>query len=157
MIARLTTWFASRTRREQILLASMAVLAVLTLAWALVIRPLGDALSSATARHTDAVLRLASTRARVEVVDTARRAPLPRPGAPLETTIRDRANDAGFALASVDTEGSRVQVTIASAKPGPLVAWLAELERSGILVDNLSTTDHGDRTVAVRMSLKARS
>ena len=78
-------------------------------------------------------------------------------GGPLETTVRMRANDAGFALTSVVPQGGdRVQITIASARPGALIGWIADLEASGILVDRLGTTDNGDRTVAVQMTLKAQ-
>ena len=44
-----------------------------------------------------------------------------------------------------------------SARPGALTAWLARLERAGILVDSLTMTDKGDRTVSVTMTLKARA
>jgi len=44
----------------------------------------------------------------------------------------------------------------ASARPGALIGWIADLEASGILVDRLGTTDNGDRTVAVQMTLKAQ-
>jgi general secretion pathway protein M len=49
-----------------------------------------------------------------------------------------------------------VQIAIASARPGALIGWIADLEASGILVDRLGTTDNGDRTVAVQMTLKAQ-
>jgi hypothetical protein len=44
----------------------------------------------------------------------------------------------------------------ASARPGALIGWIADLEASGMLVDRLGTTDNGDRTVAVQMTLKAQ-
>ena len=49
-----------------------------------------------------------------------------------------------------------VQIAIASARPGALFGWIARLESAGILVDSLSTTDNGDKTVSVQMTLKAR-
>lgn len=157
MIARFKTWFGDRSLREKQLLIVMAALAVLTLVWAGIIRPLGDGLSSARERHTDAVIRLAETEARVKAVRALQRdgaAPL---NAPLDAVIRDRANEAGFALANVAPQGqSGVQIAIASARPGALFGWIARLESAGILVDSLSSTDNGDKTVAVQMTLKAR-
>lgn len=157
MIERFKTWFGDRSLREKRLLIVMAGLAVLTLVWAGIIRPLGDGLSSARERHTDAVIRLAETEARVKAVESLQRdlgAPL---NAPLDAVIRDRANETGFALASVAPQGQGgVQIAIASARPGALFGWIARLESAGILVDALSTTDNGDKTVSVQMTLKAR-
>ena len=36
------------------------------------------------------------------------------------------------------------------------MAWIAGLEQDGILVDTLTLTDNGDKTVAAQISLKAR-
>lgn len=156
MTERLLLWYRARSRREQYLLLAGAAMAVLALGYFLVV-PLGDALESAKTRHGDAVIRLGETQARVDAVKAAqadRAAPL---AGPLEAMVRTRANDAGFALASVVPQGGdRVQITIASARPGALIGWIADLEASGMLVDRLGTTDNGDRTVAVQMTLKAQ-
>jgi len=155
MIERLLFWFRGRTRREQYLLAGAAALAALTLLYGAL--ALGDALAAAKSRHADAVIALGETQARVDAVKAAQG---PRPAvldAPLESAIRMRANDAGLALTNVSAQGvDRVQINIASARPGALVAWIADLEAAGILVDRLGTTDNGDRTVAAQMTLKAR-
>lgn len=158
MIERFKPWFAERSQREKYLLVIMVALAAFALLWGLIILPVTDGLSSARERHADAMLRLAETRARVKDVGLllkARAAPI---GAPLDAVIRDRANEAGFALASVGAESAdRVQISIASARPGALIGWLAGLESSGILVDTLSMTDNGDRTVAAQMTLKVQA
>jgi general secretion pathway protein M len=157
MIEQFKTWYGDRSLREKRMLIVMAALAVLTLVWAGIVRPLGDGLSSARERHMDAVIRLAETQGRVRAVATLQRdraAPL---NAPLDAVIRDRANEAGFALASVAPQGQNgVQIAIASARPGALFGWIARLESAGILVDALSTTDNGDKTLSVQMTLKAR-
>ena len=71
--------------------------------------------------------------------------------------MRERANEAGFALGSVTAQGTdRVQISIPSAKPGALFAWIAGLEDSGILIDQLSTGNNGDQTVSAQITLKAR-
>jgi general secretion pathway protein M len=157
MIQRFTTWFGDRSLRERRLLIVMAALALLTLVWAGIIRPVGDGLSSARERHADAVIRLAETEARVRAVEALQRDRAPPLNAPLDAVIRDRANEAGFALANVAPQGQGgVQIAIASARPGALFGWIARLESAGILVDSLSTTDNGDKTVSVQMTLKAR-
>jgi general secretion pathway protein M len=157
MIERFRFWFAGRSLRERRLLLVMFALLALTIVWAGIIRPVTDGLSSARERHTDALIRLAETQARVkelEAIQRQRPAPLE---AQLDTVIRDRANEAGFALASVTPDGpNRVQITIATARPGPLLGWIAGLESAGILIDSLSTADNGDKTVSAQISLKVR-
>jgi general secretion pathway protein M len=158
MIERLRPWFDARSQREKYMLVAMVALAIIALVWGLIVLPVTDGLSSARERHADAVLRLAETQARVKdvaVIEKQRGTPLT--GA-LDAAIRDRANEAGFALASVGAESAdRVQISIASARPGALVGWLAGLESAGILVESLSTTDNGDRTVAAQMTLKMQA
>lgn len=157
MTERFRLWFAGRSLRERRMLLVMVALLALTIVWGGIIRPVTDGLSSARERHTDALIRLAEAQARVKELETVQRqrpAPLE---AQLDTVIRDRANEAGFALASVTPDGpNRVQITIATARPGPLLGWVAGLEAAGILVDSLSTTDNGDKTVSAQLSLKVR-
>ena len=155
MIERLILWFGARSKREQYLVLGAAVLAVLTFGYGAIAS--GDALAAAKSRHGDAVIALGETQARVDAVkaaQTGRAAPL---DAPLEAVVRARANEAGFALTSVAPQGTdRVAVAIASARPGALIAWVADLEAAGVLVDRLATTDNGDHTVAVQMTLTAQ-
>lgn len=157
MIANLKTWFDGRSLREKRLLLIMAGLAVLTLIWGGIIRPLNDALSSARERQASAVLRLGETQAQIatlRVLQQNRPEPL---GAPLVDVMRTRANDAGFPLSLANPLGNdRVQIAITSARPGALLGWIADLERSGVLVDSLNATNNGDQTVAVQLTLKVR-
>lgn len=157
MTERFKIWFAGRSVREQRMLMVMVALLVLTLFWVAIIRPMTDGLSSARERHTDATIRLAGTRARVKEVETLQRQrPAPIEAA-LDAVIRDRANEAGFALASVTMDGpNRVQISIPTARPGALFGWIAGLESSGILVDSIATTDNGDKTISAQVSLKVR-
>lgn len=154
----LRTWFERRSLRERRLLLIMGALAVLTLIWAVVIRPVGDGLSSARERHANAVTRLGETEATVALLRAAQRSrPAPLTGA-LADIVRVQADMAGFSLTSLDQDGAdRVRIAIPSARPGALTAWLAKLERGGILVDSVTMTDKGDRTVSVTMTLKARA
>ncbi len=154
----LRTWFEGRSLRERRLLLVMGALAVLTLIWAVVIRPVGDGLSSARERHASAVTRLGETEATVALLRAAQRSrPAPLTGA-LADIVRVQADMAGFSLTNLDQDGAdRVRIAIPSARPGALTAWLAKLERGGILVDSVTMTDKGDRTVSVTMTLKARA
>jgi general secretion pathway protein M len=157
MIAQLKTWFDGRSLREKRMLLVMAALAALTLLWAGIILPVTDALSSSKERHADAVVRLGETQARLAVLRDLQRDRPAALGGPLDAIIRTRANDAGFPLSLATPLGSdRVQIAITSARPGALLAWIGELERSGILVDSLNMTNNGDQTVAAQLTLKAR-
>ena len=157
MIERLRLWFAGRSSREQRMLLVMVALLALTIVWVGIIWPVTDGLSSARERHADAVIRLAETQARVKEVEALQRNRPAALEAQLDSVVRDRANEAGFALASVTPDGpNRVQITIATARPGPLFGWIAGLEAAGILVDSLATTDNGDKTISAQLSLKVR-
>lgn len=153
----LRTWFAERSLREKRLILAMLALAALTIVWGGIVRPVGDALSSARERFDDAERRLATTAAAVDALHAAQdRRSVPIAGA-LADTVRREADAAGFTLANLDPQGpDRVRVGIRSARAGVLVAWLARLERLGVLVDSAALTDNGDRTVGVDLTLKAR-
>lgn len=152
------TWFTERSLREKRLLVVMVALLALTLVWFAIIRPLGDALSSERQRHADAVVRLGETAAAVDAIRLIRRGDTAPPAGTLADTVRARAADAGFAIASLnDSQPGRVTVAIAGAKPAALVSWLARLENAGVLVDTATLTDKGDRTVGVQLVLKARA
>ena len=152
----LRLWFAGRSLRERRLILGAVALALLTLVWGGVLRPLGDALAGARERQEDAVLRLADTRTAVDAIRAAQANRTPLTGS-LADTVRASADEAGFTLASLDQQGAdRVRVGIASARGGALVGWLARLERSGVLVDAAQLTDHNDHTVGVDLTLKAR-
>ena len=153
----LRLWFDGRAPREKKLLLVMVALAVLTLVWAAIIRPVGDGLSSARERHADAVTRLGETQAQVAALRTIQRNRARPLTGTLADVVRAEADQAGFSLASLDQDGTRVRVGIQSARPAALVAWLARLERIGILVDTATMTDNGDKTVGVALALKARA
>ena len=157
MTDRLRLWFAARSLREKRLLIVMVALAAVTLVWALIIRPVNDGLSNARERHENAVIRLAETQARVKAVAAIEQQHPAGIGAPLDAIIRDRANEAGFALTSVNADGpNRVQIAIATARPGALFGWIAQLESAGIIVESLATADNGDKSVSAQISFRVR-
>jgi general secretion pathway protein M len=153
----LRSWFDARAPREKKLLLVMAALAVLTLIWGAIIRPVGDGLSSARERHADAVTRLGETQGQVAALKAIQRGrPRPLTGT-LADVVRIEADQAGFTLTSLDQDGANVRVAIQSARPAAVVAWLARLERIGILVESAAMTDTGNKSVGVTLILKARA
>jgi general secretion pathway protein M len=157
MIANLRNWFDGRSLREKRLLLAMGALAILTIVWGGIIRPVTDGLSSARERYAGAVVRLGNTQTRVAAVQALQQNRPAVLSGPLEAAVRARADSAGFPLsAATPIDNNRVQIAINSARPAALLAWIAELEGAGILVDTLNVTNNGDKTVAVQMTLKAR-
>lgn len=152
----LRAWFAGRSLRERRLLLVAAALAAVTLLWAGIVIPVRDSLSSARERHAGAVDRLGTTIVRVDLLRGIGRRPAL--AGDLVALVRAEADQAGFALATIDAEGTdRVRATIQSARAGALAGWLARLEARGVLVDSATLTDHGDRTVGAVLVLKARA
>lgn len=156
MTERLLLWYRARTLREQRLVLAGGVIAILAIAYLLIV-PLNDVLESERGRHATDVIALGETQVRIDAVKAAQAAHVAPLAEPLETLIRTRANDAGFALAAVTPQGGdRVVISIQAARPGALTGWIADLEASGVLVEQLTTTDNGDRTLGAQMTLRAR-
>lgn len=151
-------WFDARSPRERRLLLAMIALAVVTLIWAVMILPVRNGLSSSRARYTDAVVRLGSAQAGLaQVKAMQRRGGGAVLGAPLPDVVRARADAAGFALSALDVEGpGRVRASIATARAGALMQWIAGLEAEGVLVESLSVSGSGAGTVTAQMTLRAR-
>ncbi|WP_343527232.1 type II secretion system protein GspM [Sphingomonas sp.] len=152
----LKLWFDGRSTREKRLLLVMVGLLAVTIVWGGILRPLGDGLSSARERHADAVIRLGEAQAMADELRQRRRRPTL--AGSLADTVRLSAEQAGFALSALTEDGpGRVRAQIASARPGALTPWLARLERGGVLVEQATLTDNGDRTVGVALLLRARA
>lgn len=154
----LSAWFAARSVRERRMILVMLALAAVTLVWAVVILPVRNGLSSSRARYASAVVRLGAAQAGLaQVKALQRRQPQPLT-ASLADTVRARAEEAGFALASLDVDApDRVRTSIATARAGALMAWVAGLERDGILVESLSVSGAGPGTVSAQLTLQARA
>jgi general secretion pathway protein M len=151
-------WWRARTPREQRLLLIMAALLVLVLGWLLVIRPLSDALDSAKRRHGAAVEALAEARVHAEAAGRRRDRRPTRSPLPVDALIGRTATEAGFAGARIAGQGpARATVAIDAARPQAFFAWVALMERSGLIVDRLSARANNDRTLAVEAAFRARA
>lgn len=150
----LSLWWRARSAREQRLLAIMAVLAAFVLGWLLVVRPLADALDAAKARHGAALVTLAQARAREAA---GRGAAGAAPALPVDSLLGQAAGEAGFAGARIASQGpARATIAIDAARPQALFAWLALLERRGLVVERLRAQANSDRTLSAEAALRAR-
>lgn len=154
MIARFAPWWRERSVREQRMLLAMFALLAVTFLWLGIYRPLQSALSRTRERHQEAVVRLGEVRADAEALRA-----LQRPGqaalpGPLVAVVTQAANDAGFGGATVAPQGDRrVSISISSARPAAVLAWIAGLEERGIVVERLSARANSDPTLAVDATL----
>lgn len=155
MTASIKAWFAALSLREKRLVLAAVVLAIVTLFWFGLVRPVSDGLADARVRHSTAVQRLAEIESQIESVKIMQRTRPAPISAPLETVVRERAAEAGFALANVSPQPNNgLQIAIAAARPAAFFAWVADLEASGILVESLSTSDNADQTISATLVLK---
>lgn len=150
-------WLIGLSPRERLLIGVAAGLALIVLLWFGIIRPVREGLDAARDRTFDAATRLAGVRGAVAAVEPLAKATAPDRRGSLEALVRERATTAGFVLSTVSPQSNNaVAIAMASARPAALFAWIAELEDQGILVDQLQTTDNGDGTLSVALTLRAR-
>ena len=146
-------WWAQRSQREQRLLLVMMALLGLVAGWLLVVRPLGDALDAAKARHGTAAVALAEAKARTPGAAPAGTAAR----VPIDGVVSRTAGEAGFANARVAAQApTRAMVAIDAARPQALFAWIAQLEGQGVTVDSLRARVNADRTLNVEAAFVAR-
>ncbi len=153
----LIDWYDARALREKRLILVMLALFAVTIVWGGIIRPVRDGLESTRERHAGAEVRLGEVQRQVTQVKAIQRSRARVPEGPLPDAVRARADEAGFALASLEPDGDRVRISIATAKPGALLGWIAGLEGDGLLVDASTINGNGDGTVAATLTLKARA
>jgi general secretion pathway protein M len=154
MKAQLLLWWRDRNLREQRMLLVMFALLAVTILWLGIYRPVQDALSDAHARHQEAVIRLGDVQAQANALKAVQKSGLPTQLAPLLPIVTESATDAGFANATIAPQGERrVSVSIPSARPAPVLAWLAALEAQGIVVERLSARANADPTLAIDVTL----
>jgi len=157
MIARFKALWAARTPRERWLLGAMLALFALVLAWLLILRPLGDLLSTAKERHGNAVAALAEARAQAAAIAALERQKPAAIQGPIDQAVAAAASQAGFQLSQLQPEGpGRVAIAIGTARPQALFGWIAGLEAQGYIVERMSASSNPDRTVAAQVVLRAR-
>ena len=158
MTEQLRDWFFARSVRERRLILLMLVIAVILLAWLLVIRPLGNGYDRALERHLEAVDRNGRVRALAEGARAPRQALAAAPaGVDLGLIVAEAATRSGLTLDSNSPAGpNAVTVTIAQMSAATAVQWLREFELQGISVEDVRMAPAGDGTVSMTARL-ARS
>jgi general secretion pathway protein M len=149
MIDNMKIWWRGHSAGERRIIAILGVAVALVFLWLGVWRPVTSGLDTGWDRHGAALDRYGSVRAKVEAL-SRRSAAIPAPGGrpSLEQLVGQTAAEAGFTLDRVAGQGdNRMSVNIASARMGPLLAWLSRLEQAGVAVQTISIVPGGTEGV----------
>jgi general secretion pathway protein M len=152
------TWWRSLTLREQRLLLAMLALLTIVLLWLLIIRPVGDALSNARERHSDAAVALAEARAQAALIRQLEgSAAASRTNEPVDALISRSASLAGFPIARLERDGAnQATLVLGSVRPQAFFGWLSQMESQGLIVERLNASTNSDRTLIIQVTLRQR-
>ncbi|NCP11036.1 MAG: type II secretion system protein M [Sphingomonadales bacterium] len=151
MIVRLIDFWAQRSARERRMIAIMLAIAVPLLLWLLIAGPVTAALTEAKDRQAEAVARHGRIVARIDAIERggAPDAARPRIGA-LDLFVAEAASQRGLTIDSNVAQGpDAVAIGIAHARPEAIVDWLAEFERQGIVIEDMTMTANPDASIAL--------
>ena len=152
MIGRILAWWRQRTPREQGLLILLALIAAPVLLGYGVVRPMDRALDRARLMRDSAARDLADT---LLMAGRIRGADRPRHAAtPIDAAVRNEAERAGFAVATLTGDGEGVMLTIDAVRPQPFFAWLAAVRQHGLIVTRLAARPNVDTTLSVSLRLR---
>ncbi|QCI94505.1 type II secretion system protein GspM [Novosphingobium sp. EMRT-2] len=156
MIARVRAWYAALTARERTLVTIAGALAGLIVLIYGIVLPVGRAFDATDARHVASVQRTERLMAALRLLDERPAGPASRAAAgSVEQVVAASAEQAGFVLQSNQPRGGDMTaIVIASARPGPVLAWLDALAGMGVIVDTLTMTPAPDGSVAVNATLR---
>lgn len=152
MLRGLQSWWYGHSAGERRLMAVLGAIAFAIFLWLGIWRPVNAALAASWERQGLALDRYASVRAKVAEL---KRRPVQREAAnqvPIDQLIGQSAAEAGFTLDRATEQGAgRMSVNVASARIGPLLAWLAGLEQAGVTAQTISIVPgSGEGTVAMQ-------
>ena len=159
MIERAIFWWQGRSLREQRLLALLAIIAIPTVLWLLIIRPFGHLIDHQRLERDAAERMLGDVRTMAAELDRIRLTPVTvRPG-PVSAAVRADAEAAGFTISRVDGEGVDGAILVIDAvRAQPFFTWLATAERHhGLIVTRFTARPNSDATLAISASLRRRT
>lgn len=120
-------------------MAGLAIVIVIVFLWLGIWRPVTNGIVAGWERQGAALDRYASVRAKVTEL---RERPEQQPEGDrvaIDQLIGQTAAEAGFTLDRANQQGEgRISVNIASARIGPLLQWIADLEGAGVVVQTIS-------------------
>ena len=143
LVTRIRDWLGGRSVREQRMLAGMGVAIALFVGWFGLVAPLlafrADAARDLARAQADHAL-LSALSGRAGTVGG-------RAAAEIENVAAAAASAAGVTATFTARPDGAVRFAVSGAGTGPLFAWLAELERAGLVVRELGVTENADATL----------
>lgn len=157
MMAQLKAMWAERAPREQQLLAVMFALIALVILSFGIIRPLANATTAARDRLDRVTIEAGQLAAAAETLrDAKKNAPPPLTGT-MVLAISQSAQEAGFTLSTLDTQGEdRVGIAMPAVKSAALFGWLRTLAPQGIFVERMTMRANADATLTIEGTLRLR-
>ena len=156
MIERLSHWFRALSQREQVLIGILAFLLAGTIGFYGVYKPFERAIDTAAADYREAVDRQGRIESKVAALqDGSVTDEAPGISGALNQFVSQSAGETGIAIGSVDRQADdRVNLTVQSARPTALFAWLARIEQQGVAVENLNASPAGEGTITATVTLR---
>ena len=125
-------WMASRSRREQAMIAFLGGLIVIAIVWLAILRPLFDARATAVGRIAAYEQVMVDVRSSGGVA-----APTASLSGPLQTAIPTQAATFGIVPTVTGDDGS-AEVRVTGARYDAVIPWLAALEASGATLSSVN-------------------
>lgn len=147
---RVRHWWSGRSRREQGLLAMLALIVALAVGWYGVVIPITSWRDAAAARHAAA----ASDHAMVVSALGQGGGPGTAP-AELERRVRAAAEPHALVLEAVEPDGDDgVTVAIDSVASAQLFAWISALEgEHGLVIRDFTVLENADATLQAQLGI----
>lgn len=157
MMDGLRNYWTGLSRREQILLMVAGGLAALLLAW-LIVRPVAAWQADLRQSHREAVEREGRIAAKADLLSaTAQRSQgaAQDAGGALDVWLAGSASEMGLSLSRQEARGpDGARIAIAAAKAPAVMKWLADLERQGLVLDQLTLTPQVDGSLALGVDVR---
>jgi len=125
-------WMASRSRREQAMIAFLGGLIVIAVVWLAILRPLLDARATAIGRIAAYEQVMVDVRTAGGVV-----APTATLSGPLQTAISVQAATFGI-VPTITGDDASAEVSVTGARYDAVIPWLAALEASGATLSSVN-------------------
>ena len=126
-------WMASRSRREQALIAFLGGVLVIAVVWLALLRPLLDARATAVGR----IAAYEQVMVDVRAAGGAVAAPAAALSGPLQTAIPTQAATFGI-VPTVTGDDVSAEVSVTGARYDAVIPWLAGLEASGATLSSVN-------------------
>lgn len=126
-------WMASRSRREQAMIAFLSGLIVIAIVWLAILRPLLEARATAIGRIAAHEQVMVDVRAAGGAVSTS----TPALSGPLQEAIPVQAATFGI-VPTITGDDSSADVSVTGARYDAVIPWLAALEASGAILSSVT-------------------